>query len=165
MNTPASKPVGKLKPADLAAFPIWEWVVDSEAAGEQDETWVRPTSHQAVPAAAFSQFLVSATAFLNDGSAIPACVEVTVDGSRTTCRPSFVYLLDRQLPFAGAETTRLFSRFSKKANNYPRRWQLNVLVGDERSARTGRARSRGFALALLMWDLVSARAIRKSNKP
>lgn len=153
MNRNEGKPVAEMERADLSLSPIWEWRIDEEGLLDQDETWVRPTSYKTLPHAEFAQFLVSAIATLRDGTQMPACVEVMVARGRTSFRPAFVFMLDRQLEFAGHETTRLLSRYTKQVNNHPHKWELNVLFDGERSVRKGRARSRSFAIVLALFDL------------
>jgi hypothetical protein len=51
------KPVEDLGAADFEAFPVWEFALDEEGAGDddaQDETWVRPVAAIEVPAGAGS---------------------------------------------------------------------------------------------------------------
>lgn len=154
------KPVAKLSRADFAAHPVWEWALDEEGVTGQDETSVRPTEHQAVPAAAFAQFLVSASATLKDGGVVPACIEVTVAGKTKRFSPMFVFMLDRQLPFAGAETTRALSRYTKIAGNSPKSWELSVTLAGERRKRRGRAHSLAFGVVLNVLELVMAKRMQ-----
>jgi hypothetical protein len=47
------KPIDQLRPADLEAFPVWEFVDEEDEEG-QDETWVRPVRAKQVPADSYS---------------------------------------------------------------------------------------------------------------
>lgn len=53
------KPVVKLTAGDLREFPIWEYAIDEEGDGKQDETWVRPVSCHFVSKNAYSQIVAS----------------------------------------------------------------------------------------------------------
>ncbi|NHZ99264.1 hypothetical protein [Massilia sp. CCM 8734] len=159
----AARPVGKLLPADLRSCPVWQWAMDEIDTDGQDETWVRPTAHSVVPASACDHYLVSAVAILRDGTEIPACVEVIINGPRKSFHPAFVYLIDRQLPFASHATDKLLSRYTKAANNHPRKWVLDVVIEGERRQRTGRARSRAFAIVLACFDLLWTRHMKKQQ--
>ena len=48
------KPIGQLRPSDIATFPVWEFATDEEGSADQDETWVKPLKTKIVPADAFS---------------------------------------------------------------------------------------------------------------
>lgn len=135
MNTTRRKQFAKLNRADLSEEPVWEWVSGEDE--EQDETWVRPTSHRSVPKSEFAQFVVNAVATLRDGGEVPACVEVTTSNEGVHCEPAFVFLLDRHLEFLGMETSRMFSKYTKTLNNHPVAWRLAVLIDGESTYRTG----------------------------
>ena len=53
------KPVVKLSSTDLRTFPVWEYALDEECRGKQDETWVRPVDRQTVRKGAYSQIVAS----------------------------------------------------------------------------------------------------------
>jgi hypothetical protein len=48
------KPVTELTPADLEAYPVWEFALDEETVPGQDETWVRPIDSRAIPVGTYS---------------------------------------------------------------------------------------------------------------
>lgn len=48
------KPIDRLRPADLAAFPIWAFIDEEELQEGRDETWVRPLADQCVPLESYS---------------------------------------------------------------------------------------------------------------
>lgn len=43
------KSITDLTPADLEAFPVWEFAMDEEDVEGQDETWVRPVDSSVAP--------------------------------------------------------------------------------------------------------------------
>lgn len=129
------KPYRKLNREDFDKFPVWEWILDENSNGIEDETWVRPMSLASVPKSEFAQYLVSANATLRDGSLVPACVEVTVCKNSVEFEPLFVFLLDRHLDFIGMETTRLLSRYTKYPDNRPVQWELRVYLEGEHKFR------------------------------
>jgi hypothetical protein len=53
------KPVVKLTAGDFRAFPVWEFAIDEEGIGKQDETWVRPINSAAIRKGAYSQLVAS----------------------------------------------------------------------------------------------------------
>lgn len=50
----ARKPARSLTPADLDAFPIWQFADDEEGIEGRDETWVRPVDARSVPRRSYS---------------------------------------------------------------------------------------------------------------
>jgi hypothetical protein len=159
INLSTRKPLRKITREDLAAFPIWEWAIDEEDAGDRDESYVRPTSHASIPTGYFSQFIVAADAELRDGATLPAVVEVTLNEMARSFEPLSVLLLDRHLDFVSVETTRLLSRYTKVVDNYPVRWQLRVPVsGEEKLRRAKVRRSLGLRFLTLIWRLKFGKA-------
>lgn len=53
------KPIEKLDAADLRAFPVWEYAIDEEGNGEQDETLVRPVDSVHIPKGQYSQIVAA----------------------------------------------------------------------------------------------------------
>ena len=53
------KPVVKITASDLRTFPVWEYAIDEEGEGEQDETWVRPVDCTAIRKGEYSQIVGS----------------------------------------------------------------------------------------------------------
>lgn len=142
-----SKPFAKLKRADFAAAPIWEWAPEQDAQDAQDaatddqdtdESFVLATNFAEVPLLPFAQFIVASVVDLKNGSSLPGIAEVTVSEGTVVVQANFVFLLDRQLQIPGVETNRLLTRFTKTAENYPVAWRLGVNIQGEGQPRAGR---------------------------
>lgn len=58
-TTETRKPVVKLTVTDLRTFPVWEFAIDEEGRGRQDETWVRPVDCKAIRKGAYSQIVAT----------------------------------------------------------------------------------------------------------
>jgi hypothetical protein len=122
------------------AFPVWEWAIGEDELHVHDESFLRPTAHQQLPGEPAGHFIVAAEATLSDGTVLPACAEVTINGRQRRIAPMFVILNEHHLDFAGAETTGILSRYTKRLNTYPVRWKLAVLLAGESRLRGGRVR-------------------------
>lgn len=118
--------IRKIARADLARYPVWEWALHEEETVGQGESFVRPTALDCIPLDAARQFVVGATVTLSDGSELPACAEVTVRAGKAEAMPMFIFLRDRQLDFAGAETQTTLAHYTKSAQVRPDRWVLDV---------------------------------------
>lgn len=136
--------IRKVTRADLQAFPVWEWAVNEEEMGEQGASFLRPTEHQVVPGGVTQQYIVAASAILNDGTRLSAVAEVTVHQKKVRIAPLFLFLKDHRLDFAGAETLTMLSHFTKQPHTWPARWELAIPVGTESKLRSGRV-AHGFA--------------------
>lgn len=147
--------IRKVTHADFAAYPIWEWAIDEEHVG--NESFVRPTSLDQVPALVGSSFIVSARTTLNDGTLLPSCLEVTMGKGKPVIAPMFVFLLDRHLDFAGVETTATLSHYAKRVNIYPVRWEMAVPLAGETALRSGKLNSGLLRRLRLWWNRVGAR--------
>lgn len=145
--------------ADFAAYPIWEWAIDEENEG-RGESFVRPTSLDAVPMGADVHCIVAASTTLNDGTVLPSCLEVTMHKGKPQIAPMFVFLLDRHLDFAGVETTATLSRYTKRVNIYPVRWEMAVPFAGESVLRSGKLRRRLLTRLAQWWQRVAARGGR-----
>jgi len=146
------KPINKVTREDFAIFPVWEWAIDEEGEEGQDESFVRPTTHTSIPNGSFIQFVVAAEAKLRNRETMPACVEVTIKGKTKSFEPLSVLLLDRHLDFAGMETTRLLSRYTKEIDNYPAAWKLKVPFEGEKKLRSASVRrSLAFLRLFELW--------------
>jgi hypothetical protein len=118
--------IRKIARADFAAFPVWEWALNEELTHGDGESYVRPAALASLPLGPVRQFIVSATATLNDGSVLPACVEVSVRAKKVRIAPMFIFLQDRHLDFGGAETATVLSLYTKRADAHPVCWELAV---------------------------------------
>lgn len=115
-----------LRSRDLSSFPVWEWAVGEEH--QQDASLLRPTTHACVPLDVDGQFIVAATATLNQGEQLPACVEVNVRRGKARLVPLFLLAQNRQLDFVGEETTRVLNQYTRRLNSYALAWELAVAL-------------------------------------
>jgi len=53
------KPVVQLTATDFRTFPVWEFAIDEEGRGRQDETWVRPVDYEVIRKGAYSQIVAT----------------------------------------------------------------------------------------------------------
>ena len=134
------RPIRRIASADFALFPVWEWALGEEQSFGHDQSFVRPTSHEKVPLLDGGHFIVAGSAALNDGSDLPACIEVRVENGKVSFTPMFLLLPDRHLDFTGPETTRVLSQFARRLNTYAVSWTLAVSVGDSDSDKLPGAR-------------------------
>ena len=141
--------IRKVTHADFAAYPVWEWAIDEENVGN-GESFVRPTSLDYVPLGAEAHFVVAARTTLSDGTLLPSCLEVTLRKGKPCIEPMFVFLLDRHLDFAGVQTTAMLSRYTKRVNIYPVRWEMAVPLAGESTLRSSKLR-RSLLLRLTEW--------------
>ncbi len=138
--------IRKISAADFAAYPVWEWAINEEEQHGHDESFLRPTSLDRLPAGVVRHFVVSASATLSEGTVVPACAEVQVRVKGVTVEPMFMLVQERQLAFGGAETITVLSHYTKQAGTRPVRWVLAVglegqgaaLKGDIRRSMFGR---------------------------
>jgi hypothetical protein len=154
--------IRKIARGDFAAYPVWEWALNEEHLNCQGESFVRPTELRSIPLGPVRQLIVSATATLNDGSVLPACVEVSVHAKKVQIAPMFIFLQDRHLDFGGTETATVLSHYIKRADAHPVSWELAVtLDGDSAPPKGAVQRSLGARLAQ-GWKRLSQAAQRKS---
>lgn len=145
------KTVYRITREDFSRFPVWEWAIEEEGSGGEDESLVRPTPLQSIPPREFAHFIVAASATLRSGSVLPAYAEVMVKGDAIAVTPVSIFLHDRHLDIAAAETTRALSYLTRENDNYPATWALQVPVDGEPTPRRGQVpRSRGLQL-LAIW--------------
>lgn len=154
--------IRKIARGDFDAFPVWEWALNEEHTQGNGESFVRPTALASLPLGPVRQFIVSATATLNDGSVLPACVEVSVRAKKVQIAPMFIFLQDRHLDFGGAETATVLSLYTKRADAHPVRWQLAVPLDGDAAPPTGRVRRSIMARLRQAWKRLSGAAPRSS---
>ncbi|MFP5390040.1 MAG: hypothetical protein ACLGI6_00615 [Gammaproteobacteria bacterium] len=138
-------PLRALRSRDLSSFPVWEWAVGEEH--QQDASLLRPTAHACVPLDVDGQFIVAASATLNQGEQVPACVEVNVRRGKARMTPLFLIAQNRQLAFVGEDTTRVLNQYTRRLNSYAVAWQLAVAL-EGAAAPAGRRVKRSLAARL-----------------
>lgn len=135
------KPIDRLQPEDLDAFPIWEFALDEEGVEGQDETWVRPLPETTIGPGLYS-LSVAADFKTASGVAMTGFVGVTtvkeleLDGFSLLYQGKYVfihrpdYLADRQVAaeMLGMPESKLF----------PISFTLRVPLHGETSVRQGR---------------------------
>ena len=132
--------IRKISRADFAAYPVWEWAIDEEESHDHEESYLRPTSLDSLPAGLSRHYVVSATATLSEGSVLPACAEVHVRPKKVQIEPMFIFLQERQLPFGGQETVTVLSHYTKQAGTRPVSWALAVPIDGNAVPPTGQIR-------------------------
>jgi hypothetical protein len=152
------RPIRKVTRADLQAYPVWEWALNEDDTGGQGESLIRPTGLDRIPAGSAQQYIVAATAILNDGSRLPACAEVTVGEKRQRVAPLFLFLQEHHLDFGGVETTTMLSHYTKVADTIPLRWELAVPLAAEEKLRSGSVRRGVMARLARLWSRLRAAA-------
>jgi hypothetical protein len=141
LDLDSRRSIRKISRADFAGYPVWEWALHEEETLGQDESFVRPTSLDCIPAEQARHYIVSATATLSEGTILPACVEVTVRKGKVTVAPLFLFLQDRQLPFGGADVVNTLSLLTKVAETRAVRWELTVPLSGQGTPLSGSVRS------------------------
>lgn len=154
--------IRKIARGDFVVFPVWEWALGEEHTQGNGESFVRPTALASVPLDAARQFIVGASATLNDGSVLPACVEVNVRANKVQVVPMFIFLQERHLDFGGAESACVLSLYTKRADAHPVRWELAVPVDGSGVLLRGRVRRSLIARLRQGWERLSGRAPRHS---
>ena len=154
--------IRKIARGDFAAYPIWEWALNDEHTHGHGESFVRPTELVSLPLGPVRQFIVSATATLNDGSVLPACAEVSVRGKKVHIAPMFVFLQDRHLDFGGAATATVLSHYAKRADAQLVSWELAAPLEGETAPPKGAVRRTISARLALAWKRLSGGARRDS---
>lgn len=160
------KPYSNLTRADLAQYPVWEWLPEDAAvtpAASCDESFVRPTALAELPTGAFAQFIVALSVELKSGGPMPGIAEVTTGEGGVSIEPTTVFLLDRQLPIPGLETNRLLTRYTKSRDNCPVGWTLAVPLAGESARRSGEIRHGDMKdiVAMGVEALLALKALRK----
>lgn len=143
--------IRKIARGDFLAYPVWEWALNEEHTQGNGESFVRPTELVSLPLGPSRQFIVSATATLNDGSVLPACVEVSVRAKKVRIAPMFIFLQDRHLDFGGPETATVLSHYIKRADAYPVSWELAVPLDGETAPPKGAVRRSMMARLGQVW--------------
>lgn len=146
-NLHTRKPIDSLTPADLEAFPIWEFASDEEEVEGQDETWVRPVAATVVPEDSWS-LSVAADFRTPSGAVFSGIVGVTTaDG--VELGHGAVFAQERYVfvgfgeQFDSAEVAAALELAPSEA--FPLAFTLRVLLPGESLFRTGAfgARSHG----------------------
>jgi hypothetical protein len=132
--------IRKIARADFAAYPVWEWALNEEETSGLDESFLRPTEHASIAPGLPGQYVVAASATLSDGQVLPACAEVTVGAKRLTVAPLSLFVQDRQLDFAGPETTTVLSHLTGQDGARAVSWSLAVMVDGKAKAPGGTLR-------------------------
>jgi len=132
--------IRKICAADFAAYPVWEWAINEEEGHGHDESFLRPTSLDSLPASLVRHYVVGALATLSDGSALPACAEVHVSATSVQAEPMFIFVQERQLPFGGSETITALSHYTKQVDTRPLSWTLAVSVDGQSAPLAGEIR-------------------------
>jgi hypothetical protein len=158
----ARRSIRKIARGDFTAYPVWEWALNDEHTDGHGESFVRPTELASLPLGLARQFIVSATATLNDGSVLPACAEVSVRGKKVHVAPMFIFLQDRHLDFGGAETATVLSHYIKRADAHLVRWELAVTLDGESTPPSGKVRRSIIARLGQGWKRLSGAAQRSS---
>lgn len=142
----------KLTAGDFHAFPIWEYAIDEEGTGMQDETWVRPVDCAAIPKDAYSQivasdfatpagkrlqgFMIVTTA--NGPVEIDAGAVVGRIGYRVLPRISRKLAVKRKASWIVEARDRLLASLRQREGDvFPLRYSLRVPVRGERAVREG----------------------------
>ena len=154
--------IRKIARGDFADYPVWEWALNDEHTDGHGESFVRPTELGSIPLGPLRQLIVSATATLNDGSVLPACVEVSVRAKKVQIEPMFIFLQDRHLDFGGAETATVLSHYTKRADAHPVSWELAVPLDGDSAPLKGAVRRSLLARLAQGWKRLSHAAQRKS---
>ena len=146
------KPVVKLTATDLRIFPVWEFAIDEEGEGEQDETWVRPVDCTAIRKGSYSQivasdftipasrclqgFMVVTTA--NGKVEIRAGAVVGRTGYRVLPTISRKLAAARKYEWSLRVRDRLCQALGvREADVFPLRYTLRVSIRGERGTRAG----------------------------
>ena len=132
--------IRKVSRADFAAFPVWEWAINEEETAGLDESFLRPTSLSSITPGLVAQYVAGASATLSDGTVLPACVEVTVRGTQVRVDPLYLFLQERPIGFAGAETMTVLSHLTGKAGTRAVSWVLAVPLDGKPAPLSGKVR-------------------------
>jgi hypothetical protein len=146
------KPVVKLTAADLREFSVWEYAMDEEGVGEQDETWVRPVNGNAVRKDTYSQ-LVATDFTTPSGRKLQGFMEVSTAEGRVEIEPGAVIgkvgyrvlphmsrkqAIRRNADSAIEDRDRLLSALGQPEEDvFPLRYELRVPVRGEKEVRVG----------------------------
>ncbi len=153
--------IRKIARADFLAYPVWEWAINEDHTHGLGESFVRPTDLASLPTGVARQYIVGATVTLNDGSALPGCVEVALRNKKAHMAPMFIFLQDRHLDFGGAETRTVLGHYLKRADAHPVRWQLAVPLDGEAAPRQGAVRRSLLSRLAHGWKRLSMAAQRR----
>jgi hypothetical protein len=146
------KPVVRLTATDLRTFPVWEYAIDEEGDGEQDETWVRPVDCAAIRKGKYSQ-IVGSDFRTSAGRKLQGFMDVTTARGQVEIAPGGVVgsICYRVLPAVSrklaaarkyewslGERDRLCQSLGvPEVDVFPLRYLLRVPIRGEASAREG----------------------------
>jgi len=146
------KPVVKLTAGDFHAFPVWEYAIDEEGEGQQDETWVRPVDCATIRKGAYSQ-IVAADFATPAGRRLQGFMIVTTADGQVEVDPGAVVggigyrilphlsrklALRRKASWVVEARDRLLSALGQReADVFPLRYSLRVPVRGEKEMREG----------------------------
>jgi hypothetical protein len=135
MSLETRKAITDLMPADLDAFPVWEFALDEEEVEGQDETWIRPVNAPVVPMNRYS--LPVATEFRAVcGQIYPGFCIVTTAGREVEIDAGVILHGPDYLPADDREE--LLERTGlAEAELFPITYQLRVPIEGEQLCRSG----------------------------
>ena len=134
------KPVDEITAEDLRCFPIWEYALDEEGDPDQDETWIKPASADAVPSGAYSQ-IVAASFTVDSSTSLTGFMIVTTAEQPVALSPGAIvtdggYRFIPSSPMSGYEERR-----EALARNlgvtFPLAYRLCVAIAGEQAPRHG----------------------------
>ena len=149
------KPVVKLTVGDFHAFPVWEYAIDEEGEGEQDETWVRPVDTAAIRKGAYSQIVASDFATAGGRRLQGFMIVTTADGEvevdagaivgsigyRVLPHLSRKLAVRRNAPWVVEARDRLLLALGQhEADVFPLRYTLRAAIRGEKERRVGALR-------------------------
>ncbi len=153
--------IRKISCADFAAYPVWEWAINEGDPLGGGESFLRPTSLDSIGAEAGRHYVVSASATLSEGSVLPACVEVSMRGSKRQLEPMFIFLQERHLDFGGSETKTVLSHYTGQVGCRPVRWTLAVPFAGNTVLPSGMLRESLLSRAARLWKRLRLAAAGK----
>jgi len=154
--------IRKITREDFNAYAVWEWALNEEQGQGHGVSFVRPTALASLPLDQDRDFIVGASATLNDDSVLPACAEVSVRSGKARVAPMCIFLQDRQLDFGGAETRTVLGHYTRRADAHLVSWVLAVPLDGQSAPLRGKVgRALGLKLRQL-WSRLSHAASRKA---
>lgn len=136
------KPIDALRARDVELYPVWEFIDESNALEDEDETWVRPVETNNIPAGRYA-LSVAATITGREGRPLVGIVSVTTEGIVETGHVAI--LLDDEYLFVptpdlrGAldQYHRIEQRLGLEGKLFPLRFVLRVPLAGETALLTG----------------------------
>jgi hypothetical protein len=135
------KPIRELTELDINTFPVWEYVIDEEGTGveDQDETWVRPLRVKQVPRGYSLQ--VAADLTTASGLELVGIVElhtatrVEVNGAAILSEGRFIVVPDRSRPCVWEVLAEAFGLSEEEVA--PLEFVLRVPIEGRKTMRSG----------------------------